>query len=392
MQRPVGVALLLGIGAFVVGTCELVLAGLLPELGQSFSVSVATVGQVVTAFGVTAAAAGPVLAAVTLRWQRRRVLLLSLAFYMLGTALSGLSWSFGMLLFAQVLAACGAGLFLPTATVIGADLAGPERRGRAVATVTAGMTVAIAVGAPLGTAFAALSGWRATMVVLSVLAVLVAAAVLARVPQARAGDHDDRLGLRQRLAPLFDHRVVALLGTTLVAFTAIYIPYTYISVVVADATGGDGRWLAVVLATLGTAGIAGNVLAGRLADRYGGRPVIAGALLGLTVVFGSTPLWSATFPTAVLAAAAYGLIGFGVSAPQTYRMLALGGQASLSVALNGAALYLAIALSGVIGGLALTAFGPDSLALVAATGAIVALGLSEIAHKTATRQPQATRA
>ncbi|WP_223839393.1 hypothetical protein [Saccharopolyspora pogona] len=45
-----------------------------------------------------------------------------------------------------------------------------------------------------------------------------------------------------------------------------------------------------------------------------------------------TPYWSATLPMALVAAAAYGLIGFVVSAPQTYRILGLGGQVSLAVA------------------------------------------------------------
>ena len=384
MRRSADAAVLLGIGAFVVGTCELVLAGLLPDLARSLSIAVHTAGQVVTVFGVTAAFAGPVLAAATVRWDRRSVLLLALGLYLLGTGLSSAAGSFAVLVGAQVLAACGAGLFLPTATVAAAALVHHDRRGRAVATVTTGMTVAIAVGAPLGTAVAALADWRVTMLTLSLLAVLVAAAVLVKVPPVRHSG-DEASDLRQRLSPLVDRRVLALLATTLIAFTAIYVPYTYISVVLADATGGDGLQLAAVLAVLGVAGILGNLLAGRLADRLGGRPVVAAALLGLALVLALTPLWSATLPTALLAAAAYGLIGFGVSAPQTHRILALGGRASLAIALNGAALYAAIGLSGVIGGTAITHLGRTALGPLAAAGLITALALSEAAHQLAER-------
>ena len=384
MRRSADAAVLLGIGAFVVGTCELVLAGLLPDLARSLSIAVHTAGQVVTVFGVTAAFAGPVLAATTVRWDRRSVLLLALGLYLLGTGLSSAAGSFAVLVGAQVLAACGAGLFLPTATVAAAALVHHDRRGRAVATVTTGMTVAIAVGAPLGTAVAALADWRVTMLTLSLLAVLVAAAVLVKVPPVRHSG-DEASDLRQRLSPLVDRRVLALLATTLIAFTAIYVPYTYSSVVLADATGGDGLQLAAVLAVLGVAGILGNLLAGRLADRLGGRPVVAAALLGLALVLALTPLWSATLPTALLAAAAYGLIGFGVSAPQTHRILALGGRASLAIALNGAALYAAIGLSGVIGGTAITHLGRTALGPLAAAGLITALALSEAAHQLAER-------
>lgn len=374
----------LGVGAFTVGTCELVLAGLLPELGGSLGLSAATAGQVVTVFGVTAAVAGPALAAASLRWDRRRVLLMALGCYLSGTALSAIAGSFGSLLAAQLLAACGAGLFLPTATVTAAALAPPQRRGRAVATVTTGMTVAIAVGAPLGTAVAALAGWRATMVVLAGLAVLVAVAVAAWVPPVHA-EPGDAVGLRARLAPLTDRRILALLATTLIAFTAIYVPYTYISVVTEPAVNGDGLSLAGLLVALGVAGIAGNLLAGRLADRFGGRPVVVGALVGLMILFPLMPAWSASLPTALIAAAAYGLIGFGVSAPQTYRILDLGGQTSLAVALNGAALYLAISLSGLIGAAVITTLGPPWVGACAAAITTAALALSELAHHTTVR-------
>lgn len=259
-----------------------------------------------------------------------------------------------------------------------------------MATVTTGMTAAIAIGAPLGTALAAVTDWRVTMATLSGLALLVGAAVLARVPQVRTSDHE-ATGLRQRLAPLVDRRVLALLVTTLVSFTAIYVPYTYLSVILADSTRANGLWLAAVMSVLGVSGIAGNLLAGRLADRFGGRPVVAGALLGLIAVFGLIPLWSTTIATSLLAAAAYGLIGFGVSAPQTYRILALGGQPSLTVALNGAALYAAIALSGVLGGVAVTVLGPNALGPLAAAGLVLALGMSELSHRLTSRPQAAAR-
>ena len=244
--------------------------------------------------------------------------------------------------------------------------------------------MAIALGAPLGTALAAIAGWRTTMLVLTGLALLVGVAVLAWIPPVQAAP-EELAGLRERLKPLIDRRVLALLATTLMAFTAIYIPYTYISVVAEQATGGDGLRLAIILAVLGVAGIAGNLLAGHLTDRVGGRPVVAGSLIGLVVVFLLTPYWSTTLPAALVAAAAYGVIGFGVSAPQTYRILSLRGQTSLSVALNGAALYLAISLSGLVGAAVITALDVGWLGVIAAVTAAVALVLSELAHRVGIR-------
>ena len=58
---------LLGFAAFAVGTCELVLAGVLPGLSSSFGVPVSVGGQVVTVFGLTCAFLAPALATATAR-------------------------------------------------------------------------------------------------------------------------------------------------------------------------------------------------------------------------------------------------------------------------------------------------------------------------------------
>ncbi|MEU4377847.1 hypothetical protein AB0F50_30665, partial [Pseudonocardia alni] len=64
---------------------------------------------------------------------------------------------------------------------------------------------------------------------------------------------------------------------------------------------------------------------------------------------------------------------------------ALRGHTSLSVALNGAALYLAISLSGLVGAAVITALDVGWLGVVAAVTAAVALVLSELAHRVGIR-------
>jgi len=93
------------------------------------------------------------------------------------------------------------------------------------------------------------------------------------------------LGLRQRLAPLGDRQVLGRLALTMVVFTGIYLPYTYLSAVYEPATGGHGGTLALLMLVFGVAGTIGNLAAGVLADRFGPRRVIMVAALALTAVF-----------------------------------------------------------------------------------------------------------
>ncbi|WP_228045855.1 MFS transporter [Saccharopolyspora montiporae] len=370
----------MGFGAFAVGTCELVLAGVLADLSATFGVPVGVGGQVVTAFGLTCAVLAPVLATASARWPRRQVLLGAIGLYLLGVLATALAPSFTAVLAAQMVAAAGAGLFLPTATVTASAVVAPHRRGRAIAVVTTGMTAATALGAPLGTAIGGIAGWRATMWFVAALAGAAAIALAVVVPGALPVSTPE--GLRARLRPLARTPVLLLLGTTLLAFTAVYIPYTYISVVFAEATSGSGVLLAVLMAVLGVVGVVGNLGAGALADRFGGRAIVGTALIGVTGALLLMPAASTTLPTAIAVIAGYGLVGFAISTPQTHRLITTDpDSAAVLVALNAAALYLAISSSGAVGAAGLGVVGAGGLGPLAAVFAVLALAVSEAAHR-----------
>jgi predicted MFS family arabinose efflux permease len=63
---------------------------------------------------------------------------------------------------ARLLLALSAASFMPTASGYAAALGGPERRGRALSTITNGLTLAIIAGVPLGVLVGQGFGWRAT--------------------------------------------------------------------------------------------------------------------------------------------------------------------------------------------------------------------------------------
>ncbi|SFN06572.1 hypothetical protein SAMN05421805_102453 [Saccharopolyspora antimicrobica] len=101
---------------------------------------------------------------------------------------------------------------------------GPRCAVGAIATVLTGFTAATAFGAPIGTAFGSGFGWRATMWFVAALAVIGICGVLTLAPRTIATAPPENL--RRRFAPLADPRV---LTTTMVAFTSVYILYTYIA-------------------------------------------------------------------------------------------------------------------------------------------------------------------
>ncbi|GAB3700625.1 MFS transporter [Nocardiopsis oceani] len=370
----------LALGVFAVGTGEFVLAGLLPMLVEAFGISVASAGQIVTVFALTCAVSAPVLTALTAAWRRRTVLLTATVIYLVGAVGTALAGSYGQIIAAQVIAAAGVGLFIPNASVTAAALVPPRLQGRAIALVVTGFTAAVALGAPVGTALGGLLDWRATLWFAAALAVIGLAGVWAFVPQRlqvpSAG------GLRNRLRPLGDRRVVLLLVTTLVAFTAVFVPYTYIGVIYAPTTGGSGVALAVLMLVGGIAGAVGNLAAGVLTDRLGGSRVVAVALVWLTVGLVAVPLATAHFGAALVVVGFYVVGAFAITTPQQHRLIGVRPDAiPIVISLNQSVLYLAIAMSGLIGAAGIELLGSRYVSLLAAVLALVALGASYFAQR-----------
>lgn len=373
-RLPAGV-FVLALGVFVIGTGEFVLAGLLPLLAADFRLSYGAAGQVVTVFALTCAVAAPITTTVTARWPRRRVLSIAGLVYVLGAVGTALAPTFALVLAGQLVAAVGTGMFIPNASVTAARLAAKEAGGRAIATVITGFTLAVAFGAPAGTAIGSLYGWRATIWLAAGVAALGVAGVALLIPgSVGATEHDD---LRRRLAPLRDRRVLALLGTTLVAFTAAYIPYTYIGAIFAPATGGDGLRLGLLMTTLGIAGAVGNLVAGRLVDRFGGSSIVLVGLLWLILSLVIITFSHTAYAWSLAAIAFYGVAAFAITTPQQHRLISHDpDRASVVLSLNQAVLYLAVGASGIVGAAGIELVGPGQVTWIAAALAAAAIALS----------------
>ncbi|WP_242107507.1 MFS transporter [Luteimonas aquatica] len=384
-----GPVAMLTLGTFAVGTDAFVIAGVLPSVASTMQVSVAAAGQLVTVFSLAYALSTPVLGALTAHWPRRTSLVLAMLAFVIGNAWTALAQGFDMVLLSRVVAAAGAGLYTATASATAATLAGPQRRGQAIALVMLGLTSSLVLGAPLGTAISALWNWRFTLWLVTALGAVAGVAVALRVPplrEAAAG------GFAARFAPLRDRVVLGALLRTMVVFTGVYIPYTYISAVYAPVTATRPQLLTLILLLFGIAGTAGNLLAGRLADRIGPTRVIAMGSAGLIAIFLAIPWLRGSVPLALLAAVVSGVFAFSLTTPQQHHILAHAppGTQSFVTALYQAVLYFAVSLSGALGALALQFLDARLLAPLGA--AFVAVSLALVIAAARGESPASTQA
>ncbi|GGN61055.1 MFS transporter [Streptomyces albiflavescens] len=372
----------------------MVTAGILPLIAGDLDVSISVAGQMVTVFALSYAVLAPVLATVTARWPRRRALLTALTVFSLANALTALAPSYGVLLATRVLAAAGAAFYTPTANAVATALVPPERRGRAIAVVMGGLTVATALGVPLGT-WIGRTDWRLTMWLVTGLGVAAFAGLallLRELPQPAVA-----LTLRDRLMPLADPRVLGAALTTFLVFLAFQTSFIYYTVATFSATGGDQDRLTLLLLVSGIASVGGSSAGGRLVDKWGPRAVILTSSTAYVVLAAASPWTLRTMPTALAASALTPLVGWSVAVALITRVASLDpANAPVLVSLNSSALYLGMAAAGGTGSLAIALFGDRWFLLVGAALMALATGVAAVTTRAPTgggprrRAPEAT--
>ncbi|MBA3471650.1 MAG: MFS transporter [Rubrobacter sp.] len=362
--------LVLALGTFAIGTGSFVFAGLLGDVAGDLSVSVGTAGQLITVYAIVYAVGSPVLVTVTGAVARRRLLVLSLAVFAGANVAAVVLSSFGPLLASRIVAACAAAVFTPTTAVVAASLVTPEKRGRALATVTGGLTIAFAFGIPLGTLVGEYFGWRAAFVLVGVLGAIAVAGIAALLPVI---ENPPPVSLRDRMLAVEQPAVVAALGLTAIGLGSGFVVFTYVDPLLGDLTGFGGRGISGMLLLFGLAAIAGNALGGYGADRWGyGRSmvvifvVVALSLLSfslLTPVAGSLP----AVVGAGVALVTWSVAGWAITPFQQYRLIELAPHTqNIVLSLNASAIYLGQGVGAGIGALVILYGSFASLGWVAA--------------------------
>jgi predicted MFS family arabinose efflux permease len=362
---------ILAVGLFVVATNAFVIAGLLPSIAASLGVQADDVSYSISYYSIVVAVAAPAISILLPRMSRTTLMAVGLVLVSLGTVVAALAPDLLVFTAGRIVAAFGGAALVPAATAAAAALAPVERRGRAIAFVAVGFTAASAFGAPLGTALAVAGGWRMPLLALAVLAALasVAVAVFVRgVPLGAA------VSVRRRFAILADPRILLTLGSVLLLVCGFNAVYIFSSAVTAQATGGSASLLAFLLLVFGVSGVVGNLVAGRLTDRFGNRwiaglflllqllslallPFVAGSLVGTAVLFA---VWGASANAATL--------------PVQHRLIEID-PATSGIALSwySTAMYAGIAIAPPLGAAAFRLGGGELVPEFAAVAIVLAL-------------------
>ncbi|MFC9456989.1 MFS transporter [Streptomyces sp. NPDC056983] len=380
--------LALAVGAFGIGTTEFVMMGLLPNVADDLHISIPSAGHLVSAYALGVVIGAPLLAALTARMSRRRVLVALMVLFVAGNAVSAAAPDYHLLMAARFVSGLPHGAFFGVGAVVATSLVAPERKARSVSLVFLGLTVANVIGVPIATLMGQQLGWRATFLAVSAIGLAAITALLLLVPADHG--HGETGGLRGELKALGSLPVWLSLGTTVAGFGALFAAYSYVTPMLTGAAGFAEASVTLLLALFGVGATAGNLLGGRLADRSL-RGTLFGGLVSLGVVLALFPVLMRAEWSAVVAVVLLGTAAFITGSPLQLMVMEKASAApSLASSANQAAFNLANAGGAWIGGLALAAgFGLTSPAVAGAALAVLGIGVAGVAYGVDLRRSQA---
>lgn len=363
---------MLALGTFCAGTDNFLIAGILSPISSSLHISVAAAGQFVTAYSLAYAIGAPIVMTVVRVRHPRRMLIAAISLFVAVNVLAAAAPDAAVMAVARILAGCLGGVYGPLAAATAAGSVPANRRGRALAIVLGGTSVAALAGVPIGIWVGHLASWRASFLFVAGLAVI---AVIGIALFVRADGTLPAAPLRARVAPLREPQVLLALLVTFAVLGAGFMIYTYLEPLFSVYPALGRNAVGPLIAVQGLGALVGLAIGSSLVDRFGGRPVLLGCLGIFTADLALIPLSTRTLATGVLFMFVWGVSAWAFVPAQQHSLIASGtpGQAPMLLSLNGSAMYLGIALGSALGGVVTSAWGAGRLWM--AVTAISAIGL-----------------
>jgi DHA1 family inner membrane transport protein len=348
--------LALALGGFAIGCTEYVAMGLLPNIARQLIPTVyavspeqanAQAGLLVSAYAAGVVVGAPTIAALAARFPRKTLLLLLLVAFTVLTVASAILPTFGLVLAARFLAGLPHGAYFGVAALVAASLMGPGNRGRGIAIVLGGLTVANIVGVPAITLLGQVAGWRIAYMGVASLFALTFVAVLLVVPKQPG---DPTATIRRELTIFRRSQVWFALAIGAIGFGGFFAAFTYIAPIVTKVTNAPEALVPIVLIVGGVGMTVGNFIGGHVADVSLTKGLFT--FFGLIIV-GLVGLWLAAETVAGVLVFVFVIGGASAAvspAIQTRLMNVAGDSQTLAAAINHASLNIGNSLGAVLGG------------------------------------------
>lgn len=339
---------ILALVVFLIGTVEYIITGIIGLVASDLGVSTAEAGLLVTVFALAAAALAPVLIALTLNIDRKKLLLSTLGIFIAGNGLIMFDPSYEALLAIRMVQGASGGMTTVLAMAVATRMAEKEKRGQAIGIILMGLSGSLVLGVPIGTWMSAWIGWKLLFAAVGLASLVPLLIIGRRVPSIK---EKEKVTLAMQLSLLKNKKILLALTMTLLYVSGYALLFTYITPFLQATSNLSINAISLILFIAGICSFAGSKVGGQWADARGSRFTVyfglafqAAALL----LFGAVGLqaWIAV-PALML----FMLATWSISPAQQLHLVTLAPQTpDLALGVNTSFIQFGFALGSALGG------------------------------------------
>lgn len=265
-----------------------VLMPLGPTLMLDFGINPAQFGSLVSSYNFSAGAAGLLFSTIADRFDRKKLLNVSMIGFVVGTIFCAIAPSFILLLLSRILTGVFGGVLNILVFALVTDLVPFERRGRAMGTVMASFSVASVIGIPIGLAISDISSWHWTFIFIAGMGIIIGLAGHKVLPsQESSTERRPALEVLNRFWQLLRKpEYLRAYGLILMIAMSMFLLIPYLSPYAVNNMGIESHQLKYMYFTAGLCTVATARWIGKLTDRHGSLKMF-GTLALMSVV----PVW-----------------------------------------------------------------------------------------------------
>ncbi|MGV9857562.1 MFS transporter [Gordonia sp. NPDC003425] len=285
-QIPRGIWVLLSANVVIALGFGLI-APALPSFARSFDVGYTAVSAVVSAFAVMRLLFAPATGRLVTVLGERRIYLSGLLIVAASTLACAFAQSYWQLLVFRGLGGIGSTMFTISAMALLIRLSPNEIRGRVAGFFSAGFLIGSITGPLIGALLVGF-GLRMPFIVYAVALVIAAAVVATQLRDTGAADtvSDDGPGVMALRTALRDSTYRAIIASNFTqGWASMGVRVAVVPLFITEGLGAVPAMAGVVLAVYAAGNVVAILVAGRMSDRLGRRPVM---LVGLAIMAAAT--------------------------------------------------------------------------------------------------------
>ncbi|OYN67425.1 MFS transporter [Bacillus safensis] len=260
------VVYLLALAAFLIGTIEYIITGIIQMVADDLQVTTSAAGLLVTSLALSAAIGAPIVIALTINIDRRKILSWMLIIFTLSNIITSVSHSFEMVLMTRVLQGISGGTAIVVAMAVATRLVEREKRGTAIGIILMGLSSSLVLGVPIGTFLSSMIGWKALFAAIGVITLIPLIVVYRRIPSMK---EQEPVTLGMQLSILKDKRILLAVAVTLFYVGGYSTLFTYLTPFLQESANLSITEISGILLLAGICSFLGSSLGGVAADKKG---------------------------------------------------------------------------------------------------------------------------